>query len=261
MRLPWKQGSFCQAEECVCSREKGVGRDACCEETERLVRRDHGGGSREASWPSSLFCKRVSPQLGTAPTGAGQLSWPAALEEPHCGGSAKGTSASSGKEINIYHGSPLSSQTLGSRKKNKLRHKNKSCWLSGSWRCSDYNQENTKEKTGEGSDVKTVSALHTSFSQEEACPSSPQFSVLLEAWKNLKGKVQCFRDWVQLPGESSCPVVTWPYLYVTRAGVAPTIILPPLPGPYHFRLSSGGNTEFSHAEKQGCTDEKEGSAN
>lgn len=78
-----------------------------------LVRRDHGE-SKEASWASSLFWEGFSPQLETAPTGDGQLSRSAALEKPHCASSAKRTAASSGKEINIYHGSPLSSQTLGS---------------------------------------------------------------------------------------------------------------------------------------------------
>lgn len=61
--------------------------------------------------------------------------------------------------------------------------------------CSEYHQENIKEKSGEGSDVKTVCAQHMSFFQEEARPSGLQFSVLLEAWsssKNLKGRAQSF---------------------------------------------------------------------
>lgn len=91
MRLPWKHSSFCQAEECVCARGRGqAGR--------RVARRrrcwlDGGSGdSQEASWPSSFFWKGFSPQLGTPSTRDGQLSWLAALKEPHCVSPAKGTS-------------------------------------------------------------------------------------------------------------------------------------------------------------------------
>lgn len=81
-----------------------------------LVRRD-GGEAKKASGPSSLFWKGIGPQPGMAPTGDGQLPRSAAGEEPRGVSSAEGNSASSGQEINIYHGSPLSSQTLGSWKK------------------------------------------------------------------------------------------------------------------------------------------------
>ena len=91
MRLPWKHGSFCQAEECVCARGRGqAGR--------RVARRWRcwlDGSSRElqeASWPSSLFWKGFSLQLGTPPTRDGQLSWSAAPKEPHCVSPAKETS-------------------------------------------------------------------------------------------------------------------------------------------------------------------------
>lgn len=62
MRLPWKQDSFCQAEESVCE-GKEEGREACGEETEVLVRWEQRevGGSLLAQ---QRFLEGVQPTAG-----------------------------------------------------------------------------------------------------------------------------------------------------------------------------------------------------
>lgn len=83
---------------------------------DRDVGRWGRGESEEASWvaPPPPF-SRIGPvhSQGLHLIRDGQLSWSAAFSEPHCMSSAEGTLASSRREINIYHGSPLNSQMLG----------------------------------------------------------------------------------------------------------------------------------------------------